>query len=186
MKFSIQQQNVIRALKQRNFSYLVIGCLLLSNLVLALKVLRHEERWVLIPQFSTEQRAEIVGSKYSDSYLIQWAGSLSRELMTVNPSTVETVSNRFLKIASTKFGQIQPYLAAHIKDIKENNISTVFYEKDCKILDEQSEVEVTGTFYTYLGRDKAPIIETKTFVVGWATGMNGALLVSRFEEKKEA
>lgn len=185
MNFLAQKQNVIRALKQRNFSYIVSGGLLLSNILLVVKVMTHEERWVLIPQFATNQRIEIEGAQYSDAYLNQWAGSIARELLTVNPSTVQKVSDTFLKIASTKYGQIKPYLEAHVKEIRENDISTVFYEKEVVIHRDEHKAEVTGTFYTYFGREKPPIVETKTFVVGWSVGVNGVLLVSQFEEKKE-
>ena len=185
MNFETIQQNVRRSLRQKNYAYFISGALLISNVVLTIKVLTHEEKWVLIPQFATDQKIEVQGSQYSDAYLTQWAGSLARELLTVNPATVQKVSDKFLKISATKYGQIKPYLEAHAKEIRENDISTVFYEKDCKIDRDKSEIEITGTFCTYFGREKPPIIETKTFVVGWSLGINGVLLVSKFQEKKE-
>lgn len=185
MIFNLQKQNALRALRQKNFAYFVSLVLLVSNIVLCIKIYVQEEHWVLIPQFSTDQTIGVRGSHYSDAYINQWAGSLVRELLTVNPSTVQIVAEKVLKVSSTKYGQIKPHLEDHIKEIIENNISTVFYEKECKIDRDQKEVEVTGSFYTYFGREKAPLIETKTFVVGWASGVNGVLLITKFEEKKE-
>lgn len=185
MNFSSQIQNALRAVKQRNYAYFVSLILLMSNIVLCIKIYVQEEHWVLIPQFSIDQTIGVSGSYYSDSYINQWAGSLARELLTVNPSTVQIVAEKVLKVSSTKHGQIKPHLESHIKEIVENNISTVFYEKECKINRDQKEVEVTGSFYTYFGREKAPLIETKTFAMGWESGVNGVLLVSKFEEKKE-
>ena len=185
MKFTTQVQTRIQALRERNYAYGISGGLLIVTIVLALKIMNYDERWVLIPQWATDQRIEIVGREYADTYLNEWAGSVARTLLTVNPATVQHVSDTFLKMAATHYGQIKPYLEAHAHEIRDNDISTVFYEKETVIHRDQQQVEVTGTFYTYFGRDKPPIIETKIFVVGWAIGVNGVILLRSFEEKKE-
>lgn len=176
---------MMQTLRERNYAYGMSGGLLMATIFLSIKVMTHHEKWVLIPQWAIDQRIDIDGDMYSDAYLTQWAGGLARTLLTVNPATVQSVTNTFLKMAATHYGQIKPYLEARSRDIRENDISTVFYEKEAVVHRDQNTVEVTGTFCTYFGRDKPPIIETKTFAVGWARGVNGVLLVRTFQEKKE-
>lgn len=184
MNFELRQASFTKTLKQRNYAYVMSAGLLLTNTILVLKVLNHEERWVLVPQFEIEHQYTIQGNQYDSLYLEHWAGALTQDFLTVNPSTVDQAMQRFLKIASTQYGQIKPNVEIMAKDIKDNQITTAFYPKEFKIDQSNKAVEVTGTFMTWFGREKPPIVQTKTFLVGWKPGPKGILLASQFEERK--
>lgn len=185
MKYFIQQETLQKALKQRNFSYLISFGLLITNIFLSIKVLNHEEKWVLIPQFEIDQKFWVQGEKYSDEYLQNWAGAVAQEILSVNPASVDRATQKFLEISSTKYGELKPYIVTQAKNIKDNQITTAFYTKDFKVDRTLNQIEVTGTFMTWFGRDKAPLLETKTFLVGFQLGPKGVLLISKFEERKE-
>ena len=184
MNFELRQEHFQKTLRQRNFAYVISGGLLLANILLSIKALHHEERWVLIPQFEIAQTYTIQGDQYDEHYLEHWAGALTQDFLTVNPSTVDQAMERFLKIASTQYGQIKPNIEALAKEIKDNQITTAFYPKEFKIDTSNHVVDVTGTFMTWFGREKPPIVQNKTFLVGWKPGPKGILLASQFEERK--
>ncbi|MEI8321202.1 MAG: TraE/TraK family type IV conjugative transfer system protein [Alphaproteobacteria bacterium] len=185
MKFSHAQATSLQTIKQRNFAYLVSLGLLVSNLFLAYKVFNQEERWVLIPQFDIHNKIDVQGDKYSKVYLEHWAGGLAQEMLTVNPLSVDRMVLKFLDLSSLNFGRIKPTLESHAQAIKDDQLTTAFYAKGCEVNQGKREVEVSGTFMTWFGKEKPPIVQTKTFVVGWELGPKGVLLVSKFEEKKE-
>lgn len=185
MNHLIRQANLEKTIKHRNIAYGITGILIVSNLLLSIKSFNHDEKWVLIPQFDIEDRLTIQGEKHSDEYLHYWAGGLTQSLLTANPSTIDRVIHKFLEISSSQYGQVKPNVEAYGKDIKENHISTAFYAKEFKIDRTNKEIEVIGTFMTWFGREKPPVIETKTFAIGWVHGPKGVLLVSKFEERKD-
>lgn len=186
MNFALRQESFRKTLKQRNYAYVISAALLLTNTILSIKVLNHEERWVLIPQFEIEHKYAIQGNQYDNLYLEHWAGALTQDFLTVNPSTVDQAMQRFLKISSTQYGQIKPNIEAMTKEIKENQITTAFYPKEFKVDSVHKIVEVTGTFMTWFGREKPPIVQAKTFLVGWKPGPKGILLATQFEERKSS
>lgn len=184
MRKDFRDETITKAIRKRNFAYVVNAGLLLSNIILSIKLATNDERWVLIPQFEIEQRYSVHGNQYSSLYLEHWAGALSQDFLSVNPANVDAAAQRFLKIASTHYGQIKPNIDAHVKEIKENNLTTSFYPKEFKVDNSSKIVEVTGSFLTWFGREKAPVEQTKTFLIGWKEGPKGVLLVSQFEERK--
>ena len=173
-----------KSLKQRNYAYMLSLGLLLSNIVLSVIIINHDEKWVLMPQFDVEQKYTIHGNQYDQYYLEQWAGALVEDFLTVNPANVDAAMQRFLRIASTHNGQVKPNIEAQAKEIKEHQLTTAFYSKEFKVDRDKQVVEVTGSFLTWFGRKKPPIEQTKTFLVGWRSGPKGFLLVHQFEERK--
>ena len=184
MKHPIRQTDSEKAIKHRNVAYGVAGILIVSNVLLSIKAFNHAEKWVLIPQFDIADRLMVHGERYSDEYLQNWAGGLAQTLLTANPATIDRVIHSFLEVSSSQYGQIKHNVEAYGKDIKENHVSTTFYAKSFKIDRKNKEIEVTGEFLTWFGREKLPVSETKTFCIGWIFGPKGVLLVNKFEERK--
>ncbi len=178
MNFSFRQLSFSKVLKQRNFAFCVSGVLLVSNLLLCLKILTHEENWALIPQFNIDHRSYISSSSFSDEYLIDWADALLRDWLSVNPSTVEQKSRRFLEITSSSYGSLLESIKKTVKKVKEERLSTVFYPKTWEVNQAKNQVHVTGDFLTYFGHDKAPIRAIKTFIVKYERGPHGVILCS--------
>jgi type IV conjugative transfer system protein TraE len=184
MIFTNRNTSIKTAVKKRNYASIVSLGLLLSNIVLSLMLFNHEERWVLVPQFEVEQKYTIHGNQYDQHYLEHWAGALVRDFLTVNPASVDEAMQRFLRITSIHYGQVKPNIEAQAKEIKEHHLTTAFYPKEYKVDSDKKVVEVTGSFLTWFGREKLPIEQTKTFLVGWRSGPKGILLVHQFEERK--
>lgn len=176
MNFSFRQESLAKLLQQRNFALCVAGVLLGSNLLLSLKVMTHQENWVLIPQFDTEHRSYISSSSFSQEYIIDWADALLRDWLTVNPSSVEQKARRFLEISSNGYGGLQEQIKNTVKKVKEERLSTVFYPKEWKVNQQDNTIQVIGDFLTYFGHDRAPITKRESFTVHYIRGPHGVIL----------
>lgn len=185
MNMDFKTQNLNQLLKQRNFMAMLAGGLLLSNLFLSLKLFKYDEQWILMPQYDTDHQVALTASTYSDQYLIDWAASISSDLLTVNPATVNHKTKRFLEITVPAHETFQKILKKKARTIKSEGISTVFYPKDFRVNRDAKEVFVTGTFMTFFGSDKKPVIEKKTFLIGYKRGPKGVILVEKFKEEKK-
>lgn len=182
MRFEEAQVLLQKALRQRNFSYVIATGLLVSNIFLAYKVLNDDEHWLLIPQFDTAHIVGINSSHYTNDYLIEWAGGIVRHLLTVNPDSVDHHVEDVLKIASTGHGNLKEKLKRDAKRLKNEHISTVFYPKDFEVFQDKKHIHVKGQHLTYFGRDKSPVSVEKTFVLQWKRGAKGFLFLESFKE----
>ncbi len=168
-------------LAQRNFSFLVVILVLLSNIGLAWKVLGERDRIILIPQNDLTKQIIFDGKKIPDTYLVDWAASVLADLMTVNSYTVERKNKLFLEISSTS-GGLKDVIKANARRIKQDGMSTVFYPKGFEIDRAEKKILVDGTFMAYFGRDKNPIVSEKTYALGWRETAHGCVLVESLEE----
>ena len=182
MKLSHLQLSVREALRHRNFAYMVSGVLLLGNLGLTLKIWKQEEHWILIPQIETDHRLPLSSSQYSEAYVLEWADSLVRNFLTVNPQTVDRRLYELLLLAEQS-SALQEYVKKEVKALKQDNVSTVFYPKEHSLNAQTQKVWVKGEHQTYFGRDKAPISREKTYVVTWKRGPRGVILLKDFYEE---
>lgn len=186
MKFSLRQLSLAQIIQQRNFSFCVSGVLLASNLFLSLKVLSQEEKWVLIPQFNIDHRSTVTTSTFSDEYLIDWADALLRDWLTVNPSTVESKSKRFLQVAAQSYGDLRERTQKTIQKIKEERLSTVFYPKAWYVDQKKKKVRVIGDFLTFFGTDREPVRAQEAFTVHFERGPNGVILCTDIIQEEGA
>lgn len=183
MKLLNVHTSVREALRRRNFSYVISGVLLVSNLILAVKVWRQEEHWILIPQIETDHRLSLSSSHYSDGYVLEWADSLVRNFLTVNPQTVDRRLYELLLLAE-KSSFLAERLKKEAKVLKQDNVSTVFYPKEHHLNQHTRQVWVRGEHQTFFGRDKAPVSREKTYVVTWKRGPRGVILLKDFYEEQ--
>ena len=137
----------------------------------------------MVPSLNTDAKQYIFeGSHLSDEYLIDWADTLLGAVLTVNPETVDRKNKEFLKWAISSTA-LYHALEINAKRIKKDHLSTVFYPKEYKVDQEAKLILVTGDFYTYLGHDKSPILQHKTFRVGYLARPSGFLAVNQFQEE---
>ncbi len=85
--------------KQRNLLLVGLGFSLSSTLFLSVAVLNKSERIVIIPMNSLDHRLVYEEGDFNDTYLIDWTNSLLRELLTVNPETVDFQNKKFLELS---------------------------------------------------------------------------------------
>ena len=173
------QNTFAHVLRQRNFAYVVCGVLLVSNGVLSVKVMTQDEHWILIPWLEIDRRLPLSRSNFSDTYLMDWADSLTSRLLTMNPQTADQHIYEFLRVAESASG-LEARLKKKAQHIKEKNISTAFYPREYQIKKEAHQIWVTGDFHTFFGRDKSPVIQKKTVALTYRKGAKGVILVKDF------
>lgn len=180
MKGVYFQQSLREALRRRNFAYVMSSFLMVSNVLLGLKVWQQEEHWILIPQLESDQRFRVSSHQYSDAYVVAWADSVVRNMLTVNPQTVERRLAELLAIAQ-KSSVLEARFQKEARLIKQDQVSTVFYPKEHQI--KGNQIWIKGTYQMWFGRDKAPVSSEKTYRVTWVKGPHNVILLADFEEE---
>lgn len=166
------QYTLSHILKQRNFAWGVSAVLLTGNLLLSVKVMTQDEHWILIPWPEVDRCLPLSRSNFSDTYLMDWADSLTSRLLTMNPQTADQRVYEFLRVTESASG-LGEKLKKKAQRLKDENISTAFYPRDYAIKKEAHQIWVTGDFHTFFGRDKNPVIQKKTVVLTYRKGARG-------------
>lgn len=173
------QNTFSHILKQRNFSYVVVGVLGLSNLGLTYKVMTTHEMWTLIPMNETHKRLTVSRAAFSDSYLMEWADALTARLLTMNPKTVDLRVHEFLSVCESS-NALEQKLKAQADKIKSENISTAFYPQEFHHNKDTQQVWVSGQFHTFFGEDRKPVPGKRAVVLTYRKGPMGVILVQDF------
>ena len=173
------QTTLSGVLKQRNFAYVVSSILLLTNGILAYKVMSQDEHCILIPWPETHKRLPVSRTTYTEPYLIEWADSLTSRLLIMNPQTADQRVYEFLLVAESA-GSLSTKLKAQASKLKQENISTAFYPKSYEHDAVSKRMWVKGDFHTFFGGDRSPIIQQKTVVLTYRKGHLGMILVKDF------
>ena len=162
-----------------------LSVLVVSQVFLVFKVATKEEKWILVPQLAKQTA---LSNKYlSKEYLISWSDSLASALLCVTPDIIEKRMGEVLaKTSPAGYGVVSDRLKKEAAELKKHHLSTAFYPSKFAIFEQKNTVEVEGVFHTYFGKDKAPVVEQKTWVLRWDRSPNGLILLADFYEKKEA
>jgi len=169
-------------LKQRNFAYLVTGFLILSNLGLIYHLVTREERFILIPMYDINHRAEVTNYGFSEKYLVDWADSIIHMLFTANPESVDKRVKDVMVLATGSFKSLEKDLNSWSDKIKKDNLSTVFYPHSFNVFSKKSEVLVKGKLLSYFGTDRQPVVEEKQYLLTYEQAGRGIILLKRLEE----
>jgi type IV conjugative transfer system protein TraE len=182
MNFEFSQKSLTQALKQQNIAlYACIG-MGISNIILVSSLVMREEKIILVPLFNVDHRLSIQGGKFNNAYFIDWADSILKTILIVNPDNVDWKIKEILRISSNSYGDIKKSLQDDAKRIKENELSTVFYPKEFTVNQDEEKVLVRGQYMAYLGREKTPVIKDKIYELGWVINNQGVVLVKSLKE----
>lgn len=183
MNFKFYQKSLADALREKNVAiYACIG-LGLSNIIMAGSLAMRAENIVLVPMFNVDHRLSIQGGKFNDTYFVDWADSVLKSILMVNPDNVDWKIKEILRISSNDYGDIKKSLEDEANRIKNNGLSTVFYPKEFSVNQKSQTVLVRGQYMAYLGREKKPIIKDKTYELSWVINNQGVVLVKSLKDK---
>lgn len=181
MKLAFRTKTLEGLQVQKHIFAVVILMLTLSNIFLVVSLVNKTDRWILIPQYNTSHRVVVTSDGYSDDYLIDWADSSLRNLLTVNPNTVNR-QNRLFSEFSNDTRAVNVFLKAHKTFIQDNDASSAFYPKTFDVDSKNKKISVTGDFQYRFGNKKDLIEMTKKFEVQYHMGPQGLLLVQGVKE----
>lgn len=183
MNPTVLKEYTYQLIQKRNFAYMVVGVLSLLSLFQGIALMSKEQKVILIPQYDLDRRIVFEGDKIADEYLVDWSSSLLVSLLTVNPQTVHRKVKDFLKV-SISSQELTKLLSKQAKAIERDRISTVFYPTSFHADQKNKEIKVSGTFMAYIGSDKNPVIQQKTYRLGYMVLANGLIAVSKLKEEE--
>ncbi len=143
----------IRGVKlQRNYS-ICLNVFLSALLFLALLVLvrtAHKYTTFLVPVGFSEE--SLIGTKnVGDSYLIQWTDFIVGLKLNVTPETIAYHQRALLPyISNASYGKFKASLLKEQERIIADEVSTVFYPKETKILDKEQYITKHHQMIAYI------------------------------------
>ena len=187
MEFAFSQKRFKNLLTQKDlFLKLLVGSFILNGIQLIDRI-RVQDKVILIPPH-VSQDIWVMGGVVSTSFIEEWALYLSSILLNVTPQTADFSYKAVLKyVHPESLAFLQKKLYKDLKNMKENQISTVFKAKTIEISqkEESSKAKILGTFSTFVGSKKIEEVD-KTFILMFRTSsyMPQLSLLSFEEENK--
>lgn len=185
MNFKFSQKSLSQALKEKNFALYVSIGLGISNIIMASSLVLREEKIILVPLFNTDHRLSVHGGQFNDAYFVDWADSIVKSILIVNPETVDWKVKEILRVSSNDYGDMKKTLKDEAARIKEFEISTVFYPKEFTVNQESKKVVVRGQYMAYFSHDKNPVIKDKTYELSWIISNRGVVMIKSLRDLDE-
>lgn len=176
----IFQQTTIRDLIKYNKALLLITVLLAaSNVITIIAVISKEERWLLIPAIEPDKRMIISSHNYHETYLKEWATFVAKGMFTTSPNEVERQIADMRVIASSTT-ELDEFFAKHLEFVKGSNVSSVFFPKQVKLV--QNGVLISGTLRYWFANGKDIAVD-KQYLLTYKRGANHLLLLSGIKDQ---
>ncbi|MBA3814736.1 MAG: type IV conjugative transfer system protein TraE [Alphaproteobacteria bacterium] len=154
MKVEFHQQNITKALEQRNAIAVVSGVQTLSMAVLIIALVCKTERTILMPP-EIKREMWFEGSIASPSYLESMAEYISKLLLDITPTSFTHNHEQILKYATPEaYGALKKQLMNDGEQYTKLQLSTHFYPNQLTVNPKTLEVEVKGTLTSYISGNK--------------------------------
>lgn len=145
----------IRGVKlQRNYSIclnVLLSIFLMATLLILIRMTNNHTT-VLVPVGLSQE--SVIGSKrVNDSYLIQWTDFVAGLKFNTTPETVLYNQQAILQyISNSVYGKFKAELTKEKERIIADELSTIFYPKETKVLDKENfKTRTTGQLNVYIG-----------------------------------
>jgi conjugal transfer pilus assembly protein TraE len=152
MKLARMLESLASTRRASSFLALLLGAAMLTNVVLALIVIRiaGHERIVMVPP-TVNKTFWVEAERVSPDYLQQMAYFLMQLTLNVTPQNVDHQSKLLLTYAApAAFGELRTTLAATSERVKRDGAATVFSAQDLSVDERAMKVGVRGQLTTYI------------------------------------
>lgn len=162
-------------LRQRNIIATLCVLMIISNLILAVKLLSKQQITVLIPSEVTDTY-RLNGGNVSESYLIDRSSEVVKTIFNVTPQTVDFMQETVLKMVyPASLSTVKKQLLELSDVVRNTRVTTVFFPSSIKADAKGLSAEVEGDLHSYLG--KVSTVDHKIYQLKFInTGVKIALL----------
>ena len=177
MRAEVHQQNITKALQQRNVIAIVCGIQTVSMAILLIALACKSERTILMPP-EIKSKMWFEGGTVSASYLESMAEYISKLLLDITPSSFPHNHEQILKYATPEaYGALKKQLMKDGEQYKKLQLSTHFYPTQLTANPKTLAVEVKGTLTSYIAGQKIKDSEA-TLLIKFTNRNAGMLLIS--------
>lgn len=152
MKLATLREGLASTRRASGFLVLLLGTSMVSNIILALFVIRMagHQRIVITPP-TVNKTFWVEADRVSPEYLEQMAYFLVQLTLNVTPHNIDHQSKLLLTYAApAAFGELRATLAAAAERIKRDGAATVFSAQDIIVDERAMKVGVRGQLTTYI------------------------------------
>ncbi|MBF8246682.1 MAG: hypothetical protein ISN64_01650 [Rickettsia sp.] len=153
----------------------VIIFLSVACFFLVLKLFFKEKTFILVPATNVEKQLKLSNKIFYQSYLSEWTKSVMHEIFTTSVSEIDNQIANIRAISDIKSEDLEKFLKTQIDFVKGNRVSSVFFLKSSKAL-ENNTVKVWGTIHYWFGDSDIKIAKQKTFILKYKK-IRGSLII---------
>ena len=154
MDYAITQSRYAQTVAHTKLLFGIMCVSLSINVLQGLERLLLTEKIIVIPPVITKD-VWIKGNTVSEGYLEEWALYLTNLLLNVSSQTIGYQSELLLRHVSPDFsGKMQLKFSRDAEQLRKNNATTTFFPKEITVNEKNMTATVTGTFATYVGKEK--------------------------------
>lgn len=154
MDIKLFNNNLKEIKLQRNYSLclniFLAGMLFLSALVILKRA--NFTNTIVVPA-GFYNKFEVASDGVSESYLSQWTEFITLLKLNITPSNINNKQNTLLSyVDASKHGEIKSHLTAEQERIQKDDITTVFFPSETKIIDKNKLItKISGLLRIYIG-----------------------------------
>ncbi len=179
MDYAVTLNRYHQIVSQKNFLLGFLGVSLLLNILQVAERLTVTEKIIVLPPSITKD-VWIKGNSVSESYLEEWSLYLTNLLLNVSAKTIGYQAELAMRHVSPDFsGKIQKKLVRDTDALQKNNATTTFSPKEIKVIEKTMTVYVTGTFSTYVGKERVSAHE-QTYQLNFVFNKGRFLQLTQF------
>ncbi len=154
MDYAITLNRYQQTVTHKNFLLGFLCVSLALNILQVVERLSVTEKVIVLPPSITKD-IWIKGNTVSESYLEEWSLYLTNLLLNVSAKTIGYQAELALRHVSPDFsGKIQQKFNKDAAALQKNNATTTFFPKEIRVVEKTMTVFVTGTFATFVGKEK--------------------------------
>jgi len=154
MDYAVTLNRHQQMVTQKNFLLGLVCVSLGLNIIQGVERLTVTEKVIVLPPVITKE-VWIKGNSVSESYLEEWSLYLTNLLLNVSAKTIDYQAELALRHVSPDFsGKIQQKFKKDALALQKNNATTTFLPKEIRVVEKTMTVFVTGTFSTYVGKER--------------------------------
>ncbi len=154
-----------KAVNARNLLILLVGGLMVSNLLLAGKVMRQRETVILTPSVIS-RTVRVVGGQPDEAYLELMLVDVMALACNITPDTAQQAEDLLLKMVHPSiYGAVKTQLDEKMAMYRQRGMSSVFYFGSAVINAKTGHAQVSGILDTFIGKQRVTS-EKVTYAVG--------------------
>lgn len=187
MEFSTFSNSIKTVKLQRNYSLCInVFFGFVIAMLLMMSFIRSNKYTTVVIPARLSSAVTITQDGVDEAFLTQWSSFIAGLKLNVTPDSVSFKQKELLPyIDSSKYGEFKSHLISEQENVKQNEISTVFYPNRTKIVDLKNLItEISGVIRVYIGdtlNKEAKVTYRLSFSL-----YGGKLMLLGFEEVKNA
>lgn len=174
-----------KVIRQRNFTFVICLCLIVTNLIQTMVLYGIKKVTILVPS-SLNTVAEISNKGPSAEYVEAFSRDVITLILNISPDNARYANEQILKVTHPAFhGKLKYELETRAENVISKKVATYFSGQSLIVDLKQKQVLISGKLAVLLGKELVSS-DNKTYSLSYQDNGFGLLITDFHEVKEEA